>query len=115
MHVKIYWLGIDFGKITLNGAIDNATGTVCGLYFYKHETLNGYYHLFERIWRKYGVPAKFLTDNRTVFIYNGLKQKSMEKDTLTQFGRRSTTTYQPHGCLFRANGLCRGLARFLAT
>ncbi len=29
--------------------------------------------------------------------------------------RRSTTTYQPHGCLFRANGLCRGLARFLAT
>ena len=22
--------------------------------------------------------------------------------------RRSTTTYQPHGCLFRANGLCRG-------
>ena len=81
-----YWLGIDFGKITLHGAIDNATGTVCGLYFDKHETLNGYYHLFERIWRKYGVPAKFLTDNRTVFIYNGLKQKSMEKDTLTQFG-----------------------------
>ena len=37
-----YWLGIDFGKITLHGAIDNATGTVCGLYFYKHETLNGY-------------------------------------------------------------------------
>lgn len=81
-----YWLGIDFGKITLHGAIDNATGTVCGLYFDKHETLNGYYQLFERIWRKYGVPAKFLTDNRTVFIYNGLKQKSMEKDTLTQFG-----------------------------
>ena len=81
-----YWLGVDFGKITLHGAIDNATGTVCGLYFDKQETLNGYYHLFERIWRKYGVPAKFLTDNRTVFIYNGLKQKSMEKDTLTQFG-----------------------------
>lgn len=81
-----YWLGKDFGKLTLHGAIDNATGTVCGLYFDKQETLNGYYHLFERIWRKYGVPAKFLTDNRTVFIYKGLKQKSMEKDTLTQFG-----------------------------
>ena len=74
-----YWLGIDFGKITLHGAIDNATGTVCGIYFCKHETLNGYYHLFERIWRKYGVPAKFLTDNRTVFIYNGLKQKSINQ------------------------------------
>lgn len=81
-----YWLGFEFGKVTLHGAIDNATGTVCGLYFDKQETLNGYYHLFERIWLKYGVPAKFLTDNRTVFIYNGLKQKSMEKDTLTQFG-----------------------------
>ena len=69
-------------KITLHGAIDNATGTVCGLYFDKQETLNGYYHLFERIWLKYGVPAKFLTDNRTVFIYNGLKQKSMEKNSL---------------------------------
>ena len=81
-----YWLGSEVGKVTLHGAIDNATGTVCGLYFDKKETLNGYYHLFERIWLKYGVPAKFLTDNRTVFIYNGLKQKSMEKDTLTQFG-----------------------------
>ena len=81
-----YWLGLDFGKLTLHGAVDNATGTICGLYFDKQETLNGYYHLFERIWLKYGVPAKFLTDNRTVFIYNGLKQKSMEKDTLTQFG-----------------------------
>lgn len=80
------WLGIEFGKVTLHGGIDNATGTICGLYFDKQETLNGYYHLFERIWRKYGIPAKFLTDNRTVFIYNGLKQKSMEKDTLTQFG-----------------------------
>lgn len=81
-----YWLGKDFGKLTLHGAIDNATGSICGLYFDKQETLNGYYHLFERIWLNYGVPAKFLTDNRTVFIYNGLKQKSLEKDTLTQFG-----------------------------
>ena len=76
-----------FGEIktTLHGSIDNSTGTVCGLYFDKEETLNGYYHLFEIIWRNYGVPAKFLTDNRTVFIYNGLKEKSLEKDTLTQF------------------------------
>ena len=81
---KEYW--IDGVKWTLHGAIDNATGAICGLYFDKEETLNGYYHLFERIWRKFGVPAKFLTDNRTVFIYAGLKQKSMDKDTLTQFG-----------------------------
>lgn len=81
---KEYWInGI---KWTLHGAIDNATGAICGLYFDYEETLNGYYHLLERIWRKFGVPAKFLTDNRTVFVYNGLKEKSLEKDTLTQFG-----------------------------
>jgi len=47
-----FWLGKDFGKITLHGAIDNATGTICGLYFDKQETLNGYFHLFEIIWRR---------------------------------------------------------------
>lgn len=81
-----YWLGFEFGKIALHGAIDDATGTVCGLHFEKRETLKGYYHLFAIIWTEYGVPAKFLTDNRTVFVYNGLKDKSLEKDTLTQFG-----------------------------
>lgn len=81
---KESWFGDT--KTTLHGAIDNSTGTVCGLYFDTEETLNGYYHLFERIWLKYGVPAKFKTDNRTVFIYKGLKDKSLEKDTLTQFG-----------------------------
>jgi len=81
---KEYW--IDGVKWTLHGAIDNSTGAICGLYFDYEETLNGYYHLLERIWRKFGVPAKFLTDNRTVFIYNGLKEKTLEKDTLTQFG-----------------------------
>ena len=34
-----YWLGIEFGKVTLHGAIDNATGTICGLYFDKQETI----------------------------------------------------------------------------
>lgn len=83
---KDYWLGEEFGKITLHGAIDNATGQICGLFFDKEETLNGYYNLFDIILRNCGIPAKFKTDNRTVFIYNGLKQKSLEKDTLTQFG-----------------------------
>lgn len=73
-------------KWHLHGAIDCATGVVLGGYFDFQETLNGYYHLFEIIWRKYGVPYKFVTDNRTVFAYNNLKEKTLEKDTLTQFG-----------------------------
>ncbi|MCF0126158.1 MAG: ISNCY family transposase [Clostridia bacterium] len=81
---KDYWFGDT--KTTLHGAIDNATGQVVGLFFDKEETLFGYYSLFSIILREYGAPAQFLTDNRTVFIYNGLNRKSLEKDTLTQFG-----------------------------
>lgn len=79
-----YWFGDR--KMTLHGAIDNATGRIVALWFDYEETLNGYYHVLDYILRHYGIPAKFLTDNRTVFIYNGLKEKSEEKDTLTQFG-----------------------------
>ena len=54
-----YWLGLDFGKVTLHGAIDNATGTVCGLYFDKQETLNGYYNIFYQILTKYRYTLPF--------------------------------------------------------
>lgn len=73
-------------KWHLHGAIDCSTGVVLGGFFDYQETLNGYYHLFEIIWRKYGVPYKFVADNRTVFAYNSSKEKTIEKDTLTQFG-----------------------------
>lgn len=41
----------DFGKLTFHGTIDNATSTICSLYFDKQETLNGNCNLFEHIWR----------------------------------------------------------------
>lgn len=70
----------------LHIAIDDATGRILGAYFDQQETLNGYYHVFHQILTNYGIPAKFLTDNRTVFEYNKLKNPSDEKDTFTQFG-----------------------------
>lgn len=79
-----YW--IEDVKWHLHGSIDCAAGTVLGGYFDYQETLNGYYHLFDIILRKYGIPYKFVTDNRTVFAYNNSKEKTLEKDTLTQFG-----------------------------
>ena len=78
-----YWFGDT--KTQLHAAIDDATGRILALYFDLQETLNGYYHLFYDILTNYGIPVKFLTDNRTVFYYNNLKHPKPENDTLTQF------------------------------
>lgn len=76
-------------KYALHGAIDDATGIVMGLYFDDEETLNGYYHMLERIILNYGIPKTFYTDKRTVFTYNKLsdKDKTIENNTNIQFKR----------------------------
>lgn len=71
---------------TLHLAVDDSTGTVVGAYFTPQETLFGYYNVFHQILSNYGVPAKFLTDNRTVFIYKHKNNPTVDEDTLTQFG-----------------------------
>lgn len=73
-------------KAHLHLALDDATGAVLGAYFDHQETLNGYYNVFYQILTKHGIPAAFLTDRRTVFEYNKIKNPSDEKDTFTQFG-----------------------------
>lgn len=73
-------------KSFLHVAVDDATGNIVGAWFDEQETLDGYYHVFEQILIDYGIPAMFLTDNRTVFEYKGLSKKSIEDNTLTQFG-----------------------------
>lgn len=78
------WFGTK--KYHLHAAIDDATGAIMGAYFDNQETLNGYYNVFYQILINYGIPAKFLTDRRTVFEYKRLKNPSDEKDTFTQFG-----------------------------
>lgn len=73
-------------KSFLHLAIDDASGQIVGAYFDLQETLNGYYHVLHQILTSKGIPACFLTDRRTVFEYNSLKNPSDEKDTFTQFG-----------------------------
>lgn len=73
-------------KSQLHLAIDDATGIIVGAYFQKEETLYGYYSIFKQILEKYGIPFKFLTDNRTVFNYISNGKSSSERDVLTQFG-----------------------------
>lgn len=74
------------GIIThLHLAIDDATGSIIGAYFDTQETLNAYYQITHQILTNYGVPAKFLTDRRTVFEYKRKNASSDEEDTFTQF------------------------------
>lgn len=109
------WFGTT--KVCLHLAIDNATGNIVGGYFDKQETLNGYYNVLNQILINYGIPYLFKTDNRTIFNYISLKNKTPEKDVLTQFGYacktlgidiKTTSVSQAKGMIERANGTFQG-------
>ena len=106
-------------KSCLHLAIDKATSTIVGAYFDKQETLNGYYHVFHQILSHYGIPYKFLTDNRTVFNYMKLNpdKRTSDKDVLTQYGYackqlgielETTSVAQAKGLIERTNGTFQG-------
>ena len=107
------------GLEILNLAIDKATSTIVGAWFDKQETLNGYYHVFYQILTNYGIPYKFLTDNRTVFNYMTLNpdKRTSDKDVLTQYGYawkqlgielETTSVSQAKGLIERTNGTFQG-------
>ena len=106
-------------KTCLHLAIDKATSNVVGAYFDKQETLNGYYNVLYQILTNYGIPYKFLTDNRTVFNYMSLNpdKRTSDKDVLTQYGYackqlgielETTSVSQTKGLIERTNGTFQG-------
>ena len=106
-------------KTCLHLAIDKATSTIVGAYFDKQETLNGYYNVLHQILINYGIPYKFLTDNRTVFNYISLNpdKRTSDKDVLTQYGYackqlgielNTTSVSQAKGLIERTNGTFQG-------
>ena len=106
-------------KACLHLAVDKATNTIVGAYFDWQETLFGYYNILKQILENYGIPAKFLTDNRTVFNYQLLNKdkRSSDKDVLTQFGYackqlgvdiQTTSVSQAKGLIERDNGTFQG-------
>lgn len=106
-------------KSCLHLAIDKATSIIVGAYFDKQETLNGYYHVLYQILNNYGIPYKFLTDNRTVFNYMKLNpdKRTSDKDVLTQYGYackqlgielETTSVSQAKGLIERTNGTFQG-------
>ena len=106
-------------KTCLHLAIDKATSTIVGAWFDRQETLSGYYHVFYHILTNYGIPYKFLTDNRTVFNYISLSpdKRTNDKDVLTQYGYacrqlgialETTSVSQSKGLIERTNGTFQG-------
>lgn len=106
-------------KTCLHLAIDKATSIIVGAYFDYQETLNGYYHILYQILTNYGIPYKFLTDNRTVFNYLSLNKdkRTSDKDVLTQYGYackqlgidlNTTSVSQAKGLIERTNGTFQG-------
>ena len=102
-------------KCCLHLAVDKATNTIVGAWFDKQETLNGYYHVLYQILVNYGIPYKFVTDNRTVFNYMSLNpdKRTSDKDVLTQYGYackqlgidlETTSVSQAKGLIERDNG-----------
>ena len=83
------WFGLDLPKATLHGAIDDATGTVMGLWFEKEETLKGYYEMMWQVLNKYGIPEAFYGDNRTIFEFRKLSERSqtIDRDVHVNFKR----------------------------
>ena len=83
------WFGDGLPKATLHGAIDDATGTVMGLFFDREETLKGYYEMAWQILNKYGIPEAFYGDNRTIFEYRKLSERSrtVDRDVHINFKR----------------------------
>ena len=106
-------------KTCLHLAIDKATSIIVGAWFDNQETLNGYYHVLYQILNNYGIPYRFLTDNRTVFNYMLLNpdKRTSEKDVLTQYGYackqlgidlNTTSVSQAKGLIERTNGTFQG-------
>ena len=83
------WFGDSLPKATLHGAIDDAAGTVMGLWFEKEETLRGYYEMTWQILNKCGIPEAFYGDNRTIFEFRKLSERdqTIDRDVHINFRR----------------------------
>ncbi len=78
-----HWFGKT--KSYLHLAIDDSDSSILAAHFDKQETINGYYNVLCDILLNDGIPNKFVVDRRTIFVYNSLVKKALEKDTFTQF------------------------------
>jgi len=79
--------------LAIHGAIDDASGTVVGLYLCENECLSGYLETMRQCILAHGVPQSIYSDNHTIFRSPKAGKLSVEEIiagktvNLTQFGR----------------------------
>lgn len=83
---------VDNKKFTLHIFVDKATSVVLGYQFEEFETLKGYYKAFKMVLNNYGIPAKIITDNRSIFKDNDIGNKTNFRITCDMLGIELKTT-----------------------
>jgi hypothetical protein len=86
------WLEGRGPRMTLLGAIDDATGRVLHALFREQEDTQGYFELMERVVSDHGIPLAIYRDGHSVFEVAEhepmtLQEQLEGKRRLTQFGR----------------------------
>jgi transposase len=86
------WLESRGPRLTLVGAIDDATGILTGATFREQEDVAGYLEILRDTIRRHGVPAAVYHDRHTIFVASTrtpltLEEQLVDRRTPTQFGR----------------------------
>ena len=85
------WLEGRGHRLTLLGAMDDATGTVAGALFREHEDATGYFLLMEPIVVHQGMPESAYSDRHSIFVHTTNKEQTLAEQLEgrkrpTQFG-----------------------------
>ncbi|GHV93123.1 transposase [Spirochaetia bacterium] len=84
------WLGAGSGELSLHGYIDDATGSITGLYLCKNECLLGYLEVTRQTIENYGVPSELYPDKASVFFVNAKNEKLTVEEQLEGLTERKT-------------------------
>ena len=84
------WLQGRGPRLCLIGAIDDATNKVMGAFFTPAESSWGYFTLFSKTFRQYGLPKSIYSDCHSVFFTDReptIDEQLLNKKPLTEVGR----------------------------
>jgi len=86
-----HWLGPDLPRVTLVGAIDDATSQVLALTFRPVEDLHGYAVVLREVLVRYGMPEVFYGDRTSIAVRNddhwSLEEELAGRQLPPQFGQ----------------------------
>lgn len=95
------WLEGRGPRLTLIGAVDDATGEPVHAVFREQEDAEGYFLLLRDSIRRKGVPFAWYSDRHGIFKYNGKEPWTLTEELAgrrepTQVGCPRRTRHQPH-------------------